>query len=223
MGSISGIHLNTETNSRDAAFALNKISELAALNEARLSQYDPSESGWDTFVNEVIRFSADDCKAPSSRLLAADILSRTVREIAEISMYDEQREQIQARILATLQRQISVLRLNDIKQKDSYSDTDIRVHQRALDALKNVIEQCGESIVAGWASVLDSLLSVFLPDNGAYEADKKDSSESTVRRHKSKIVHVISRSLARSAFATVQLVCSDFLASVPDACLATLL
>mgnify|MGYP004502794167 CR=1 FL=1 len=223
LGSVSRLTLNTDSNSRDAAFALNKIGELAALNEARLSQYDPSESGWDTFVHEVVRFSADERKAPASRLLAADVLSRTVREIAEISMYDEQREQIQARVLATLQRQISVLRLNDIKRKDDYSDTDVRVHQIALDALKNVIEQCGESLVAGWASVLDSLLSVFLLKDDPREGDKNDSHESEVQGYEPRTVRVISRSLARSAFATVQLVCSDFLASVPDACLSPLL
>lgn len=223
LGSVSRITLNTDTNTRDAAFALNKIGELAALNEARLSQYDPSESGWDTFVHEVVRFSADERKAPASRLLAADILSRTVREIAEISMYDEQREQIQARILSTLQSQISVLRLNDIKTKGEHSDIDIRVHQIALDALKNVIEQCGESLVAGWASVLDSLSSVFLPSGKAQEGDRETSSKSGHRKYLPRTVCVISRSLARSAFATVQLVCSDFLASVPDVCMSSLL
>lgn len=223
LGSVSRLTLNTETNSRDAAFALNKIGELAALNEARLSQYDPTESGWDTFVNELVRFSANERKASASRLLAADILSRTIREIAEISMYDEQREQIQARILATLQRQILVLRLNDIKTKGEYSDVDVRVHQIALDALKSVIEQCGESLVAGWASVLDSLMSVFLPSEKAQEDAGGDTREVDIERRESRTVHVISRSLARSAFATVQLVCSDFLASVPDACLSALL
>lgn len=216
LGSVSRISVSTGTASRDSAFALNKIGELAALNEARLSQYDPSESGWDTFVHEVVRFSADDRKASASRLLAADILSRTVREIAEISMYDEQREQIQARILSTIQRQISVLRLNDVKTRGEYSDTDVRVHQIALDALKSVIEQCGESLIAGWASVLDSLLSVFLP----IDAPQETKSEA---QNQPRTINVISRSLARSAFATVQLICSDFLASVPDACLTTLL
>ncbi|KAJ8108667.1 hypothetical protein OPT61_g8014 [Boeremia exigua] len=219
LGSVSRISLNTDATSRDAAFALNKIGELSALNEARLSQYDPSESGWDILVHEVVRFSANDHQAPASRLLAADILSRTIKEIAEISMYDEQREQIQARILATLQRQISVLRLNDIKTEGEFSDTDVRIHQIALDALKSVIEQCGESLVAGWASVLDSLLSVFVPSGDLQE--EVDGSKS--KKHKSRTVQVISRSLARSSFATVQLVCSDFLASVPDICLSTLL
>ncbi|KAF3049834.1 hypothetical protein E8E11_006545 [Didymella keratinophila] len=183
LGSVSRLTLNTETNSRDAAFALNKIGELAALNEARLSQYDPTESGWDTFVHELVRFSANERKASASRLLAADILSRTIRDIAEISMYDEQREQIQARILATLQRQISVLRLNDIKTKGEYSDIDVRVHQIALDALKSVIEQCGESLVAGWASVLDSLLSVFLPNEKIRGTEGGDSRKAHTEKH----------------------------------------
>ena len=223
LGSVSRITLSTgTTGSRDAAFALNKIGELAALNDARLSQYDPSESGWDIFVDEVVRFSADARKDPSSRLLAADILSRTIREIAEISMHDEQREKIQARILSTIQRQISVLRLNDVKSKGDYSDTDVRIHQIALDALKSVIEQCGESLISGWASVLDSLLSVFLPTSDSHEKTEKHS-HGPATTPESRPVEVISRSLARSAFATVQLVCSDFLASVPDACLSTLL
>lgn len=224
LGSVSRITLNTDAGSRDAAFALNKIGELAALNEARLSQYDPSDSGWDLFVDEIVRFSADVRKAPASRLLAADILSRTIKEIAEISMYEEQREKIQARILATLQRQISVLRLNAIKTRSDNIDIDVRVHQIALDALKNVIEQCGESLVAGWASVLDSLLSVFSPNDDPQEEEKDGVHESMGSlKHQSRIVRVISRSLARSAFATVQLVCSDFLASVPDACLSRLI
>jgi len=224
LGSVSRITLSTgTTGSRDAAFALNKIGELAALNDARLSQYDPSESGWDILVDEVVRFSADARKDPSSRLLAADILSRTIREIAEISMHDEQREKIQARILSTIQRQISVLRLNDVKSKGDYSDTDVRIHQIALDALKSVIEQCGESLIAGWASVLDSLLSVFVPTSDSHELTDKHSRESATTTPDPGPVEVISRSLARSAFATVQLVCSDFLASVPDACLSTLL
>ncbi|KAF7676888.1 hypothetical protein GT037_005100 [Alternaria burnsii] len=223
LGSVSGISLNTDANSRDSAFALNKIGELASLNESRLSQYDPAESGWDILIREVVRYSTDGRKATSTRLLAADILARTVREIAELSMSDEQREEIQARILAALQKQITDLHHYDGISKDTITDTDIRVHQIALDALKNVIEQCGESLVAGWTSVIESLMSVFThqaaPEQGAMKGvDTSDLSKST-----NPTVDVISRSLARSAFATANLVCSDFMTAVPDACLSTLL
>jgi hypothetical protein len=223
LGSVSGIALNTDSNSRDSAFALNKIGELAALNETRLSQYDPVESGWDILIREVVRYSTDSRKATPTRLLAADILARTVREIAELSMSDDQREEIQARILAALQKQITELHHYDGVSKDTISDTDIRVHQIALEALKSVIEQCGESLVAGWASVIESLMSVFTQKVPTVQENTKDADTLDISKDTTTPTDVISRSLARSAFATANLVCSDFMTAVPDACLSTLL
>jgi hypothetical protein len=223
LGSVSGVSLNTDANSRDSAFALNKIGELASLNESRLSQYDPAESGWDILIREIVRYSTDSRKATSTRLLAADILARTVREIAELSMSDEQREEIQARILAALQKQITDLHHYDGVSKDTITDTDIRVHQIALEALKGVIEQCGESLVAGWTSVIESLMSVFTQKAPSVQGVTKDADASDLSKDTNTTVDVISRSLARSAFATANLVCSDFMTAVPDACLSTLL
>ena len=225
LGSVSGISLNTKTNSRDSAFALNKVGELAALNENRLSQYDPAESGWEILITQLVHFSSDHRNPTSTRLLAADILARTVREIAELSTSEEHREDIQARILFALQRQISALHgKSSADEEKAFNDTDIRVHQIALEALKTVIEQCGESLVAGWGAVFDSLMSVFLVETNAVTCD----SEHVVLRangqeYDSNIGGVISRSLARSAFATVHLVCSDFMSAVPEASLSTLL
>lgn len=220
MGSVAGMSLSTDSNARDSMFALNKIGELAVLNEGRLSQYDPAESGWNVFITELVRFSTDDLKAASARLLAADIVSRTVKEIAELSMEDdEQRNEIQTRILSALQTQISALHQND-RDGDFYDDTDIRIHQVALEALKSVIEQCGESLVAGWDSVFDSLLSVFSTRESAHADAGQDIN--TPSEHEPQ-ARVISKPLARSAFGSVQLVCSDFLAAVPDKSLATLL
>ncbi|KAI4912534.1 hypothetical protein J4E90_005939 [Alternaria incomplexa] len=223
LGSASGIGLNTDANSRDSAFALNKIGELASLNESRLSQYDPADSGWDILIREVIRYSTDSRKATPTRLLAADILARTVREIAELSMSDDQREEIQARILAALQKQITDLHHYDGVNKDTISDTDIRVHLIALEALKSVIEQCGESLVAGWTSVIESLMSVFTQKLPSAQKNPEDVETSGNSQATSSTTDVISRSLARSAFATANLVCSDFMTAVPDACLSTLL
>jgi hypothetical protein len=156
--------------------------------------------------------------------LAADILSRTVKEIAESSMSDEQRENIQARILSALRRQIQALYQSSLPNDDKYSDTNIRIHQITLEALKNIIEQCGESLVAGWGAVLESLTSVFIIGklDAVYQDQHTDESNGA-RKDANRIADVISRSLARTAFATTHLVCSDFLAVVPDACLSTLL
>ncbi|KAF2706729.1 hypothetical protein K504DRAFT_384984 [Pleomassaria siparia CBS 279.74] len=224
VGSVSGMSISNDPNARDSAFALNKIGELAALNEGRLSLYEPADSGWNVFVTEMVKFSADDRKTSSTRLLAADVLCRTVKEIAELSMSDEDRNEIQNRILSALHMQISALHVNDSNNDESYNDTDIRIHQIALEALKDVIEQCGESLVAGWGSVFDSLLSVFVFRDEYFQKTNQSGGIPNEEASASlQPVAVISRPLARSAFGTIQLVCSDFLAAVPDNSLSTLL
>jgi hypothetical protein len=220
MGSVSSISISTETNAQDSMFALNKIEELVALNEGRLSQYDPDESGWDVFVAELVRFASDVRKPAAPRLLAADILSRTAKEIAESSSASDQRDRIQTRALGALQVQITSLYDDDSSDNQSYSDTDIRIHQAALEALKSIIEQCSESLVAGWDAVFGCLLSVFASSSALIKEDgvRTDTDDEWIYT-----VEVISRSLARSAFGSIQLICSDFLASVPDTSLSTLL
>ncbi|CAN9108910.1 unnamed protein product [Alternaria alternata] len=221
--SVSGNRMDMETNTEKMEAETSAVQSAARRLFRELSQYDPAESGWDILIREVVRYSTDGRKATSTRLLAADILARTVREIAELSMSDEQREEIQARILAALQKQITDLHHYDGISKDTITDTDIRVHQIALDALKNVIEQCGESLVAGWTSVIESLMSVFTHQAAPEQGATKDVDTSDLSKSTNTTVDVISRSLARSAFATANLVCSDFMTAVPDACLSTLL
>lgn len=220
LGSVSGISLSTDSNFRDLAFALNKVGELAALNEGRLAHYEPAESGWDIFVTVSVNVSSNDRYAASTRLLAADMLCQTVKNIAELSMAEEHRESVQSRILAALQRQIASLYINVPSNHTNISDTDMRIHHIALEALKGVIEQCGESMVAGWGSVIDSLMSVFITqhmrENRAFILSTYQVTEPKTS------FKVISRSLARSAFATANLICSDFLDALPDTCIATL-
>ncbi|KAL5391579.1 hypothetical protein PMIN06_003166 [Paraphaeosphaeria minitans] len=218
LGSVSGTSLSTDTNSRDSAFALNKIGELAGLNEERLASYPPDDSGWDFLVTELVRYSANHRNATQTRLLAADILCRTVKDIAESPIPDEEREEVQVRILSALETQILSLHRDD-SDDGSFSDADIRIHQIALAALKSVIEQCGESLIAGWVSVFDSLLSVF----SATSASETNNTASSTLALIPDAVEVISKTLARTAFGTVQLICSDFLAAVPDTSLSTLL
>ena len=218
LGSVSSLSLSSEDSSRDSAFALNKVGELASLNEERLASYPPDDSGWDVLVGELVRYSTNDQKATATRLLAADILCRTVKEIARLSVSDEERNEVQARILSALQTQISSLHQDD-SRSNYYAETDVRIHQIALAALKSVIEQCGESLVAGWVSVFDSLSSVFTFTPRSDDTGTNDITPEAF----SNAVEVISKTLARTAFGTIQLVCSDFLAAVPDTSLSTLL
>lgn len=223
LGSVSGMSVGTDMHSRDSAFALNKIGELAALNEERLAYFEPSDSGWDILVMELVRYSADGRRATQTRLLSADILSRTVRDIAGISTSAEERDEAQARIISSLWTQISALHQSAATSGDLYSDTDVRVHQVTLEALKSVIEQCGESLVTGWASVFECLLSVFSKSHSHNNDEVAPVFENEEISQEYDSAQAISRSLARTAFDTVQFVCSDFLGVVPDTSLARLL
>jgi hypothetical protein len=217
MGSVSSMSVNTDGGSPDSMFALKKIEELAALNEGRLSQHEPTDSGWDIFITALVKYIATEWKSSSTRLYAADIISSTVRDMAEISASDDHRTEIQTRILSAIHTQISAL----ISHDNSYSDTNKRIHQIALEALKNVIEKCGESLIAGWDAVFDSLASVFYGQE--HSPSDRTNSQSEGDGLSLEPISVLSKSLARSAFASVQLVCSDFLAAVPDKSLPTLL
>lgn len=226
IGSISGISLNTESDAQDCIFALRKIASLATLNQGRLAHYDATESGWDVLMKELIGVCADATIASSARLSAAEIVSRTVKDIAGSSMAElpDQRGEIQNRVLSTLKLQISTLYRAHPVDEEAADETDIEVHQAALEALKSVMEQCGESLTAGWDSVFGVLMSAFGTPNfdSASVENVKDAIDDDltwfVRPSK-----MISRRLGRSAFASVHLVCSDFLAAVPDNSISMLL
>jgi len=220
IGSVSGISLNTSSGPQDTLFALNEIGDIVALNIGRLSAQDATENGWDILVHELVRCCGDVHKPTPARLRAADILARTVQDIAEISRADDYRNETQTRILAALQLLIAVFHdVDDAKDADSVDDINIKIQQIALEALKNVIEQCGESLVAGWDAVFASLFSVFSPTHPR----NGQSSSNETKVFSPDATRVVSKQLARSAFGSIQLICSDFLAAVPVSSFDTLL
>ncbi|OCK77869.1 hypothetical protein K432DRAFT_427690 [Lepidopterella palustris CBS 459.81] len=225
VGSVSGISINTESNAQDYVFALSKVADLATLNQSRLAHFNATESGWDVLMKELVSICANPMIANSARLLAADIISRTVKDIAGFSMAElvEQRSEIQDRVLSALQLQISTLYSNQSDDEELADEADVEVHQVALEALKSVMEQCGESLTAGWGSVFAVLLSAFGTRNydPAGEESVKDVGDE--ESWSLQPAQIISKRLARSAFGSVHLVCSDFLAAVPDNSIPTLL
>ncbi|KAF2813399.1 uncharacterized protein BDZ99DRAFT_438522 [Mytilinidion resinicola] len=225
VGSISGISLNTESDARDYVFALNKIADLVVLNESRLAHYEATESGWEIMIKELVSTCINCSIASSARLLAADIIARTVKDIAGLSMMEAegQNSDVQDRLLSALQYQISALYEDQPEDEDSIDETDVEVHHIALEALKSVMEQCGESLTAGWDSVFVVLKSAFETRHSKH--NETDSHKSNGRSTDLSLQpsRVRSKRLARSAFGSAHLVCSDFLATVPDSSISTLL
>jgi len=92
--------------------------------------------------------------------------------------------------------------------------TDIDVHRIILEGLKSIIEGCGENLVSGWHIAFEIIDSGFASQKSTQEHQKK----------KSEIGLLCTKSpkLTRSAFGSLQLICSDFLSSLPNSCLLIL-
>ncbi|KAF2842373.1 endosomal peripheral membrane protein-like protein [Patellaria atrata CBS 101060] len=222
MTSMSGISLNT-AHSQDRVFVLSKIGELGSLNLDRLIYYEPSESGWNVLFQELTIAAALPEASNTSRLLSSDIISKIVQETAKASMSleEDQKNAVQKRLLSAINSSIGSLYRSESSVRKSLDEVTTEVHATILQALKSILEECGESITAGWNSVFGALLSVFEMYNQENIENDEGLTAGAVPQKRSSTV--ISLKLCRSAFGSLQLVCSDFLQSIPDSCFSTLL
>ncbi|KUJ20664.1 endosomal peripheral membrane protein-like protein [Mollisia scopiformis] len=203
--------LNTAaTTHQEDLFALAKLGEVASINIRRLMTYEPEISGYALLSSELISAACSTFTPASVRLRAAEILVRLVIEAATatLSLSEEVRGDIQLRLLETLRRTIQPLESHERETSVAIHSTDIDVHKIILEGLKSILEQCGETFVSGWDIAFSIIDSVFVKNDAIYEGSIKGSKTSTTR----------SARLIRSAFNSLQLICSDFLSSLPNSC-----
>lgn len=225
IGSISGPVSNTDFDAQDYIMALGKMGDVVALNLSRLTQYGADDSGWSILVDELTSVFSNRTIPTPARRMAADILSQIGKDITKLSMSEESETapDVQETVLNAIRKGIDAL-YRGIRKDDTIEEGAVDIHGILLDSLKSVLEQCGDSVTAGWSSVFSILSSVFRIEGEGDEVDEHSANEND-QKYKS-IVHpsqTISRRLARSAFESVQLVCSDFLAAIPNTLLSTLL
>jgi hypothetical protein len=123
-------------------------------------------------------------------------------------MADDDRSPIQLRLLETLQGALRPLEDSERVMSVSSHATDIDAHKIVLEGLKSMLEQCGETFISGWDIAFDIIGSVFVEDNFRDDGSIKESKATTTR----------SSRLIRSSFNSLQLICSDFLSSLPNSC-----
>jgi hypothetical protein len=143
-------------------------------------------------------------------LRAAEILIRLILEAATttLPLADEDRSPIQLRLLETLRGALLPLESNEREMSVATHATDIDAHKILLEGLKSMLEQCGETFISGWDIAFDIVGSVFVEENLHDDGSIKRSKTTTTR----------SSRLIRSAFNSLQLICSDFLSSLPNSC-----
>lgn len=202
---IQSINTAPATQNQEDLFALAKLGDVASINIDRLMAYSPDVSGWDVLTTEVSKAACSTTTPASVRLRAAEIIVRLVLEsaTATLSLPDEPRSTIQLRLLQTFRGALQPLESNERDSSVSTHATDIDVHKVILEGLKSILEQCGETFISGWDIAFEIIGSVFVKSGND---------------HALKATTTRSSRLIRSSFNSLQLICSDFLSSLPNSC-----
>jgi hypothetical protein len=207
---IHSINTAPSSQNQEDLFALAKLGDVASFNIDRLMVYNPDTSGWITLTSELIAAACAPSRPSSVRLRAAEILVRLILEAATatLPLADDDRSPIQLRLLETLRGALRPLESSEREMSVAIHATDVDVHKIILEGLKSILEQCGETFVTGWDIVFDIIGSVFVEDRLHEDGSIKESKATTTR----------SSRLIRSSFNSLQLICSDFLSSLPNSC-----
>lgn len=192
-------------------FALSKLGDLASINMERLLTYPTEESGWTPLVSELIAVLGSHGNTAPVRARAAETLVKFVLETATAvtTQPDDVRGQIQNRLLEALRNSLTPLQNPSRETTITSHATDVDIHKIILEGLKSLLENCGESLVLGWELTFEIIDAIFLVQNMEGDANRPTVTTRSVK-------------LIRPSFASLQLICSDFLPSLPNACFLNL-
>ncbi|KAK0738985.1 guanine nucleotide exchange factor in Golgi transport N-terminal-domain-containing protein, partial [Apiosordaria backusii] len=211
--SVSGPAL-TGPNQEDQ-FALAKLGDLASINIERLLIYDPEVSGWAPLTSELIIALSSTLNTAPVRARAAETLVRILLEAAAAvaSQPEEPRGEIQQRLLDAFRDSLLPLQTPNREVSVTSHAVDVDIHKIILEGLKSLLENCGETLVRGWELTFQIIDTIFI--DKAFTPQKQDTEKRSV---------LLTRSvkLIRPSFASLQLICSDFLPSLPNACFLNL-
>ncbi|KAF8534392.1 hypothetical protein BDD12DRAFT_860683 [Trichophaea hybrida] len=221
MASISSLSIASQIIG-DNAFTLAKMGELSQINITRLVGPNPDSSGWNLLVNHLVCVSRSREMGNSIRFKAAEVLNDIV-VVAAKSITSETTEnvgEVQRRILAALKEGVEYGNQSGTVDSATKS-TELEIHRAGLEALNAILEHAGQSLIAGWEIVFDIITSVF--DSSMIW--RRDSATPSIRELAVETVAKSGKSLRliKSSFGSLELICSDFLASLPTSCILVLI
>lgn len=199
---------SSTTSNQELQFALAKLGEIAMINLERLLAYDPKESGWDPLMQKLIQTLDSSAISSPVRTRASEILAKLALEAATAAgaQSPEVRGAIQLRLLGALRDSLKSLQKGGRDISVANATTDVEIHRIVLDGLRSIIEVCGQTLVSGWDVTFDIIGSVFI------------SREENLEEDHARNLGTRSSKLVRSSFSSLQLICSDFLPSLPNSC-----
>ncbi|OAA59891.1 endosomal peripheral membrane protein [Niveomyces insectorum RCEF 264] len=203
-------------HAQEDQFVLAKLGDIASINLERLLYTSPDISGWVPLTSELINTLGSAMTSPAVRMRAVETLVRFLLEAASaiLAEKDAVRSEIQLRLLGTLRDALRPLLQTDRPGSVATHGADIDIHKVALDGLKSFLEISGEALVSGWTVVFEIIDSLFVESRpAAVPFSDGGPSEFLDRGLTTRSVRLI-----KPSFASLQLICSDFLPSLPNTC-----
>ncbi|KAH0402727.1 hypothetical protein KCU89_g2854, partial [Aureobasidium melanogenum] len=219
ISSLPGITTDIALSTQDYMFVLTRINDLAEHNISRFATYSSLESGWTVLVDRLVDLSITMSIPDDARRLAADILARCSVAVAEASTSDEPEDAALAQKMVLSSLHLLIRQVYE--QGGDLGNVDIDIHNRVLDSVRAVLEKSGEALTAGWETILAIIGSVF-DTNDAEEQQQQHDEQNRKEGWLKLSSQFVAPYLGRSAFGVMQLVCSDFLAPLPQTCLSPL-
>jgi hypothetical protein len=198
-------------------FALSKLGDLASINIERLLTYAPDVSGWTPLIDELVSVLSSLSNTAPVRARAAETLVRILLEEANAvaPQPEEVRGQIQRRLLEAFRDSLLPLQAPERHVSIGKHAIDVDIHKIVLEGLKSLLENCGESLISGWELTFEIIDTIFVERNLSTEVNQDTPAQRAV-------LHTRAVKLIRPSFASLQLICSDFLPSLPNACFLNL-
>ncbi|KAK2755931.1 hypothetical protein FQN54_005727 [Arachnomyces sp. PD_36] len=205
----------------ELAFVIEKTNHLVKANLERLSTPSGEEDVWHILIDNLVAVTRNGDVSSSLRCKASEALNNVSFQTMQFRRREDvsARNEVQLRGLLALKSQITTLYDPQNMSASSSRAADFEVHELALETLKSILEQCGESLVAGWDLVFDLISSVF-DDESKTENGVEDTPVVANRRSRKLVAK--SPKLIRTAYDSLQLVASDFLTLLPASCLLSM-
>ena len=202
--SVSGVAIDTNMADHSNGFLLDKIDDVIESNVVRLLQPETTETGWDFLSEKLTGILKNGLLPADVRLKAAKALNDLVVivSVSEEELSLEERDAVRGRSLETLANEVLYLDTSESQASKTLQSCEIEMHRLSLEALRSILEHCGDSLKSGWTSVLTVINSVFV-------TSARDSATVAMTPYPR------SQKLVSPAFGSLQLICSDFLSSVP--------
>lgn len=210
--SVSGAAIDANVTSHNSGFVLDKIDDAVQSNVVRLLQSETTETGWGFLLEKLTSVLRDGLIHSDVRIKAASALNDLVVVVAisEEELSSEERDAVRGRSLEALANEVSSLSASGQQSSKSLQSCEIEIHRLSLEALRSILEHCGDSLEIGWTSVLTIIDSIFATPTGEHGTNAASP-------------HSRSQKLVTPAFGSLQLICSDFLSSVPPSHVLSLL